>query len=469
MITVRLQGIATRIDESGATVFAGIGDLFFRLPNTIGDFEYLQVGTVNGLAEVLVYRPFEEMILVTAEGAVYDMQSSDVEQTLLFQGTLPGSLPTTVMQDQLQDGTFLWQLGGTALPQVVDLPSFAAFQAAFTNRGLTTDPDLQSGDTLDLFALPGAVTMAEGEFGAFFEGDPDVADVYVGSADEDLISGADGNDRLDGAGGNDRIHGDGGNDALQGRAGNDHLFGGAGNDRMAAEDGDDFAWGAEGDDSLGGGFGQDRLYGGAGRDVMGGGSGNDFLDGGAEDDRMSGGFGSDSVYGGDGNDNLAGSFNDDTVAGGRGNDTMGGGNGADRLWGQLGDDLIAAGDQDDMAYGNEGNDTVQGGNGNDTLYGGSGNDLLNGGVGNSTLEGGDGADVFLFNRFLSAGTHRITDLDPGLDDIRIAGFGTDQAAAYAFLRVSDLPGGARVSVGSIVIIVEGFEASEMTQDVFTFV
>jgi hypothetical protein len=82
--------------------------------------------------------------------------------------------------------------------------------------------------------------------------------------------------------------------------------------------------------------------------------------------------------------------------------------------------------------------------------------------------GDDGAEAFRFNRFFPAGIHRVTDFAIGVDDIRIAGFGTNQAAANAFPHFSDPPGGARASVGNFVNVGR-LDADQMTKDKLSFI
>jgi Ca2+-binding RTX toxin-like protein len=99
----------------------------------------------------------------------------------------------------------------------------------------------------------------------------------LGTAGDDILSGAGGADVIAGLGGNDTISGLGGNDIICGGEGNDTLNGGNGNDQL---------FGGPGDDILNGGNGNDLLDGGAGADALTGNVGNDTCDGGADIDPL---------------------------------------------------------------------------------------------------------------------------------------------------------------------------------------
>ncbi len=395
--------------------------------------------------------PFTEETFFSVFEAEFD--DGDISQALVVQFDTPIGL----LQASLK-------LGGDDFGVILDAVDGDDLFDSIVDVRPVTAPGLREGEVFDLAENDYTRVLTEGTPGQNLSGTN-----VLGTANDDTLTADSIGALLDGGAGNDRFYGGNSDDQIRGLAGDDLILGRDGFDRIAAGEGNDVVFGGFFGDSIGGGPGDDTIRGGNGFDTIGGGLGEDFIDGGNDNDIVSGGVGDDWLAGNDGNDRMSGSFGNDYMLGGLGDDTMGGGNGFDELWGYEGDDLIAAGDQDDLAYGNVGNDTVQGGNGNDTLYGGSGFDVLNGGVGNSTLEGGDDSDQFLFNRFLSAGIHRINDFQQGFDEIVIAGFGTDQADAYAFLRFGDLPGGARVSVGSIVIIVEGIASEALSLDDFFFV
>lgn len=85
-----------------------------------------------------------------------------------------------------------------------------------------------------------------------------------------------------------------GDDLLRGGPGNDTLFGYGGSDTLDAGDGNDVLDGGDGNDSLSGGLGDDTLLGGAGNDILDGGAGTNRLDGGAGADTFNLGVGRDT-------------------------------------------------------------------------------------------------------------------------------------------------------------------------------
>ena len=94
-------------------------------------------------------------------------------------------------------------------------------------------------------------------FSLYYDSDDTLgAFAYVFSG-ADLFEGSASNDVLNGFRGSDTINGNRGNDLLSGGSENDRLFGGTGTDVLE---------GAQGDDALRGGTGKDRLYGGSGGD-----------------------------------------------------------------------------------------------------------------------------------------------------------------------------------------------------------
>jgi Ca2+-binding RTX toxin-like protein len=117
-------------------------------------------------------------------------------------------------------------------------------------------------------------------------GGTEFADVIIGDATENTLSGLGGNDVIAGGMGRDVIYGGDGDDVLRGDRnavtggiasgdadiiyggnGNDQLGGKAGDDQLFGDAGDDELWGDDGDDLLRGGLGNDELRGGKGRDT----------------------------------------------------------------------------------------------------------------------------------------------------------------------------------------------------------
>ncbi|SDK02961.1 Hint domain-containing protein [Aliiruegeria lutimaris] len=261
--------------------------------------------------------------------------------------------------------------------------------------------------------------------------DPDLAQVYTGSAYDDTITAGDGDDSIYSGAGSDIIEGGAGNDYIEYGTGGDTVDGGDGDDII-----DDRPGIQEGDyvDVLSGGAGNDTIYAGGGADLIDGGTGNDCLFGEAGNDTIAGGYGDDFIGGGDGDDLIDGEEGADFILGGSGADIVQGGDGNDTIYfetggecstdgdevhGGAGDDFIddAAGvqtyDFDDRLFGDAGNDTIFGGGGDDEIHGGedddyldgesgddqiwgdAGSDTILGGAGNDSLYGGDDQDSFI--------------------------------------------------------------------------
>ncbi|MDQ1208531.1 Ca2+-binding RTX toxin-like protein [Acinetobacter baylyi] len=276
--------------------------------------------------------------------------------------------------------------------------------------------------------------------------------LYLGTANADLLIGDKGMDHILGGLGNDTIYGRGGDDLLEG------------------EDGDDKLYGEEGTDILKGGLGNDLLDGGAGNDILEGGEGNDNLSGGAGDDILNGGAGNDTLNGGAGNNiyifgrgdgqdtvvssydtnvnklnvlklkegisasdliikqvsssleiSISGStdkitfqdilyqdslnnpysslqqieFSDGTIL--KVSDILQqlylGTANADWLAGTTASNHILGGLGNDTIYGRGGDDLLEGEDGDDKLYGEEGADILKGGLGSDLLDGGAGNDI----------------------------------------------------------------------------
>ncbi|RCL25155.1 heme peroxidase [Pseudomonas sp. AFG_SD02_1510_Pfu_092] len=234
------------------------------------------------------------------------------------------------------------------------------------------------------------------------------ADILIGSAGNDVISG------LDGA---DQLFGGLGNDLLNGGAGADRLVGGLGNDTYVVDDAGDIvveATGA-GTDTVRTTLAsytmtinvENLVYTGAGNFIGGGnaldnlmfaGAGNDLLNGGAGADRMTGGLGND-VY-------LVDNAGDVAIeAAGAGTDTV-------RT--TLASYTLAS-NIENLVYTGVGN-FIGGGNTLDNLmFGGAGNDLLNGGTGADRLVGGLGNDTYIVD---NAGDGVIEAVGGGTDTVR---------------------------------------------------
>jgi Ca2+-binding RTX toxin-like protein len=268
------------------------------------------------------------------------------------------------------------------------------------------------------------------------------ADNHTGTACNDTLSGLAGNDTLLGGNGNDRLDGGGGADRLEDGAGLDTLIGGSEADRFVLTPGDgqldlitDFTTGVDKIDlTLFTGItaadvvrapdGTLRVQGVAAAKVT-----RTFAAGDLILPAPPTGTG-ENWTGTAGADNHTGTAYNDTLSGLAGNDTLLGGNGNDSLLGQ--------GDADNLD-GGQGIDTLRGGVGNDILTGGLDTDWLNGDTGSDTLTGGGGTDRFVFRLPDSpvATPDLITDFESGVDQIRLAGFGTGQFRTDGVLTAHD--------------------------------
>lgn len=167
----------------------------------------------------------------------------------------------------------------------------------------------------------------------------------------------------------------------------------------------------------------------------------------------------DVFFGLDGNDKLYGGAGEDHLDGGAGNDVLDGGDGQDQLKGGTGADRL---------YGGAMADGLMGEAGNDTIFAGAGHDMIDGGTGDDRLDGGDGADAFIVRP------------DSG-NDVVVGGFDAGPGAFdhIAFedilpsqVKVEDTSRGVLVSwdtdQGDGSILIQGVQASQMSQDDFMF-
>jgi VCBS repeat-containing protein len=157
-------------------------------------------------------------------------------------------------------------------------------------------------DIIDYTASPTAVTIvytvASGVTSIAGSGGHAQGDIYasgiesfLGSAFDDVLTGASGDEDFSGGAGNDILTGNGGNDTMRGGDGNDRLLGGSGADTIFGNDGNDLISGDAGADTLYGGNDNDIIIGQDNSDTIIGGNGNDTLirgdqDGGAGTDLL---------------------------------------------------------------------------------------------------------------------------------------------------------------------------------------
>lgn len=303
----------------------------------------------------------------------------------------------------------------------------------------------EAGVTVDLANGVGAGGDAAGD--AFYDIEDvygsDYADVIIGNASNNRLSGFDGDDKLVGGAGNDELIGGAGDDLLIGGSGADWFVGGIGTDTVSYQDssagvsvylapggsgywgdaqgdtyaGIDNAIGSSHDDLLSGNKDSNELSGLAGDDWLHGEEGNDFLFGGDGDDHLVGGLGADRLDGGSGNDWVS---YYESEAGVRINLATGLASG-DTATGDsfISIENVIGSDYDDVLIGDTGNNYLYGRWGNDILIGGGGEDTLEAGPGFDILTGdGDGsvsADIFVIKHTNAM----ITDFQQEVDKIRM--------------------------------------------------
>jgi len=175
------------------------------------------------------------------------------------------------------------------------------------------------------------------------------------------------------------------------------------------------------------------------------------------------GSGNDTLIGNDAANILNSGDGRDRVEGGAGGDAIDAGGDIDIVLGGEGEDDIDGGDALDILVGGDDADTVSGGEGNDWVIGGEGSDRLIGGNGDDQLIGGTEADVFEFTASGAAETDRIRDFEDGVDLIEFTDVG-----GFGDLTITNVSGGAEVSVGNLDIIVLGVSAGDLTEDDFQF-
>ena len=213
----------------------------------------------------------------------------------------------------------------------------------------------------------------------------------------------------------------------------------SGNDQLRITRDKTALYGLEGNDLMLGMTGvKSVLFGNDGRDQIRGGNRQDVLNGGSSRDELLGNDGNDLLVGGSGGDLLIGNRGRDTLRGESGNDSLNGGNGADYL---------------------------DGGAGFDRLTGGAGNDQLKDYEGGDRLTGGQGADRFGVGSPLAAAPSRITDFQPGVDQLQILRLG----ATFGDLTVEARKSGTAVlDQGRVIVLISGIKPSRLKPTSFIF-
>ncbi len=329
-------------------------------------------------------------------------------------------------------------------------------------------------------AADGRVTCSGGLSTATFRlGDGDDRLVAVGDIGLGIdVQAGTGDDAVTATARADRLDGGGGRDDLDAGAGDDSLADG---DAPGTAD-SDVLRGADGSDSVSYGsrtaaMAVDLLLGTAGEageaDVLAGvesiatGSGDDTIRGSAGAESLQAGDGANVVDGGGGDDSLSGSGR---LAGGPGDDdlacgepcTADGGDGDDELMGSVGGERLSGGGGDDVLFGLDGGDTLDGGAGDDQLRGDfavgedeGGDDVLDGGPGRDTLFGGPGRDRLAGG----PGRDRIVSRDGRADRVD-CGAARDEAIADR----RDRPAGCERTTRTIVATVSGAVTSVLDAD-----
>ena len=305
--------------------------------------------------------------------------------------------------------------------------------------------------------LDGVVIQPIPGFDYTLQQQPNIANLLIGSNNNDSQLGTIENDAIFGLAGDDRADGSDGDDllvgglsspapvgstldrdTLYGNRGNDVILGNEGNDRIEAGQDDDVVFAGKDNDRLEGEMGRDTLLGEQGNDTVFGGTndpnfvdpGIDLIYGGAGNDELYGNQGNDSISGGDGNDVAYGGKDGDLLSGEAGNDTLKGERGDDTILGSLGrtNGVGASGDRDWLS-GNEGNDLIKGGEGKDTIYAGQERDLVYGGKDDDLIYGDKGSDTLrgdIGNDTMFGGTNRSNDSESSNDgDVIFGNAGDD--------------------------------------------
>jgi Ca2+-binding RTX toxin-like protein len=218
---------------------------------------------------------------------------------------------------------FAFSANGSALSGTVTGMSYSGLDTtgtALVTHGSVTGVSASFVSFINALHPPGAAatqTSYMNAMGVLFAG----ADVFTGSALDDLVFGFGGNDSISGGAGSDYAEGGAGNDVLNGGVGFDTAgystatvavtvsLGvtviqntiGAGSDTLVSVEG---LVGSNFNDKLTGNAAANKLLGGNGIDTIKGLGGNDIIDGGAGNDLITGGTGRDGMIGGLGADTF---------------------------------------------------------------------------------------------------------------------------------------------------------------------
>lgn len=315
----------------------------------------------------------------------------------------------TLFDDQGGSFTQLGETGG--VQGSVDLDF--GLGSALADQIFSAHFQVQGPIHFEIYTMDWTIRVGFQAMGSVAFGGTAGADILLGGALDDQLSGLAGVDYLDGGAGNDTMTGGADNDVYVVDAAGDQIVEdvGGGFDRVTStasftllanvealqlvgfavqgigNGSDNLIVGTALANTLSGLDGADTLQGQAGDDRLIGGAGTDLLDGGAGTDRMEGGTGNDSYIVTETTDRIVEVLD-------QGDDTVTVYAASYRLAAHV-ENLTAVGQAAFVGFGNDLANIMTSGAGNDALAGREGDDILDGGAGNDRLFGGAGADLLL--------------------------------------------------------------------------
>lgn len=230
----------------------------------------------GGTRDVFINEPVGHSYAIFLNGVYFDGQNSEISIGEVSWGN--GKKSQIMVLDPTPDdnASFIFQLGGDALPTMTTLAQANAFYSSVTNVTGTFGGIFGPAKPFTLQSLTSHLVTSQN-------------DTLIAKAGFDNWTGM----RINTGIGNDYVVGLGYNEYLILGTGADKGFGGSGNDTILGDAGNDSLVGGLGNDTLFGGGDNDRLYGDGGIDYLNGGLGNDFLSGGLGNDALRGDLGAD--------------------------------------------------------------------------------------------------------------------------------------------------------------------------------
>ena len=279
MTTTVLKGINWTDGNNGANIVAISAASLKIISTDAYQMSYTYAAAdFGGTRDVFINEPVGQSYAIFLNGVYFDGQNSEISVGEVSWGN--GKKSQIIVLDPTPDdnASFIFQLGGDALPVMTTLAQANALYTsvtavtgtfggtfgptkAFTLQSLTSHLVTSQNDTL--IAKAGFDNWTGQRINTGIGND------YVAglSYNEYLILGS-GADTGSGGSGNDTIFGNAGNDSLLGGLGNDTVFGGGDNDRLYGDAGIDYLNGGLGNDILSGGLGNDALRGHLGTDIF---------------------------------------------------------------------------------------------------------------------------------------------------------------------------------------------------------